>query len=135
MEEVLQKIKKLAFIRSEYPLTISLDLTRCDIESQAIAAELFRDVFGASLLTEKLGDSERLPSPEQLKGKIILSAQVEELPEEVNESLTEHVIGEVWFKSDEEDVREENTSRKGWKKRDMILRGDTLSFQAQTSET
>ena len=133
LEEVLQKIKKLAFIRSEYPLTISLDLTRCDIENQAIAAELFRDVFGASLLTEKLGDSERLPSPEQLKGKIILSAQDEELQEEV-ESLTEHVIGEVWFKYDEEDATEENTSKKGWKKRDMILRGDTLSFQAQTSE-
>ena len=65
LEEVLQKIKKLAFVRSEYPLMVSLDLTRCDIESQAIAAELFRDVFGASLLTEKLGDFERLPSPEQ----------------------------------------------------------------------
>ena len=69
-----------------------------------------------------------------LDPKIILSAQVEEHSEEVDESLTEHVIGEVWFKSDEEDAREEYTSRKGWKKKDMILRGDTLSFQAQTSE-
>ena len=67
MEEVLQKIKKLAFITSEYPLTMSLDLTRCDIENQAIAAELFRDVFGASLLTEKFGDSERLPSRDMLQ--------------------------------------------------------------------
>ena len=93
MEEVLQKIKKLAFVRSEYPLTISLDLTRCDIENQAIAAELFRDVFGASLLTEKLGDFERLPSPEQLKGKIVLSAEVGEHAEDEPEIHPEKLDG------------------------------------------
>ena len=126
----MQRVKKFAFITSKYPLIISLDI-KCDDEHQAVAAGLFRDVFGESLLTKRMGQSEELPSPEQLKRKIILSSRVnEDLHEEIAESGEEHFVGEVWFISNEEDAREENTSRRGWKKRDMILTGDTLSFHA-----
>jgi len=81
-----------------------------------------------------VGNPEKLPSPEQLKGKIILSARVDrELSEESDEGTKEHPIGEVWYLSKEEDEKEEDKSKRGWKKRDVILRGDALSFHAQTS--
>ena len=50
----MQIVKKFAFITSEYPLIISLDV-KCDDEHQSVAAELFRNVFGESLLTERIG--------------------------------------------------------------------------------
>ena len=82
-----------------------------------------------------MGNPEELPSPEQLKGKIILNARVEEaFDEELKESATEHPIGEVWYLSKEEDEKEEDVKKRGWKKRDVILRGDALSFNAQLAE-
>ena len=130
----MQRVKKFAFIISEYPLIISLDV-KCDDEHQAVAAGLFRNVFGDCLLTKRMGQAEELPSPEQLKRKIILSLRADEdLHEEIIESAEDHFVGEVWFISNEEDAREENTSRRGWKKRDMILKGNTLYFQTQTPD-
>ena len=134
LDEVLQTIRKVAFVASKHPLIISLD-GRCNLENLSTAAKLLKDIFGSSLLTRKVGSPEKLPSPEQLKGKIVVSAWIgEESFEAVDESKTEHAIGEVWFLSKEEDEKEEDVDKRGWKKRDMILRGDTLSFHAQTSE-
>ena len=134
LEEVVETIKKAAFITSEFPLFISLDVNNCNLKNQAAAKELLKDILGSSLLTGKMGNPEKLPSPEQLKRKIILSARVDrELSEEPGEGTKEHPIGEVWYLSKEEDEKEEDKSKRGWKKRDVILRGDALSFHAQTS--
>lgn len=45
----------------------------CPLEQQRQMARIFRDVFGDKLLTEPVEHmAEQLPSPTQLKGKIIL---------------------------------------------------------------
>lgn len=45
----------------------------CPIEQQRQMARIFREVFGDKLLTEPVEQiAEQLPSPTQLKGKIIL---------------------------------------------------------------
>lgn len=45
----------------------------CPIEQQRQMARIFRDVFGDKLLSEPVEQTaEQLPSPTQLKGKIIL---------------------------------------------------------------
>merc|ERR1711971_345656 len=135
LDEVLQTIKKFAFVTSECPLILSLDVTRCDLGNQTLAAGLLTVIFGSSLLTKKVGDPEKLPSPEQLKEKIILNMRVDkEVADEVVETTAEHVIQDVWYFSREEDAEETDPTQRGWKKRDMILKGDSLSFRAQTSE-
>ena len=135
LDEVLQTIKKFAFVTSECPLILSLNVTHCDLENQTLAAGLLTVIFGSSLLTKKVGDPEKLPSPEQLKGKIILNMRVDkEVEDEVVETSTEHVIRDVWYFSNEEDAEETDPTKRGWKKRDMILKGGKLSFRAQTSE-
>ncbi len=45
----------------------------CPLEQQRQMARIFREVFGDKLLTEPVEQmAEQLPSPTQLKGKIIL---------------------------------------------------------------
>ena len=103
LEEVLETIKKTAFITSKYPLILDV---KCGNQDSQAVGELLREVLGSSLLTEKVGNPEELPSPEQLKGKIILSTRInEDFDEELNESVTEHPVGEVWYLSKEEDEK------------------------------
>lgn len=48
----------------------------CPIEQQRQMARIFREVFGDKLLSEPVEQiAEQLPSPTQLKGKIILKVQ------------------------------------------------------------
>ena len=103
LQEVLKSIKKTAFIRSKYPLILNV---QCDNQDSQAVGELLKDILGSRLLTDQVGDLEKLPSPEQLKGKIILSTRInEDFDEELNESVTEHPVGEVWYLSKEEDEK------------------------------
>lgn len=70
---VIQVIKKYAFITSPYPLIISLE-THCDAPNQFITSQLFKDILGNLIYYNHL-DETNLPSPEQLKHKIILKVK------------------------------------------------------------
>uniref|UniRef100_A0A3P8S9X8 Phosphoinositide phospholipase C n=1 Tax=Amphiprion percula TaxID=161767 RepID=A0A3P8S9X8_AMPPE len=71
-EDVVKAINEHAFVTSEFPLILSIE-EHCPLEQQRQMARLFRDVFGDKLLTEPVEQmAEQLPSPTQLKGKIIL---------------------------------------------------------------
>ncbi len=55
-----------------YPVVLSIE-QHCDIKQQKMMAQILRDVFQDKLLTEPLEpEAEDLPSPNQLKGKIII---------------------------------------------------------------
>ncbi|KAK9517244.1 hypothetical protein VZT92_025129 [Zoarces viviparus] len=71
-EDVVKAINDHAFVTSEFPLILSIE-EHCSVEQQRQMARIFRDVFGEKLLTEPVEQmAEQLPSPTQLKGKIIL---------------------------------------------------------------
>ncbi|PVD20783.1 hypothetical protein C0Q70_18944 [Pomacea canaliculata] len=70
--DVLETIKEHAWVASEYPLILSIE-NHCSLGQQRNMAMAFRDVFGASLLVDPIQkDATLLPSPQQLKYKIIL---------------------------------------------------------------
>lgn len=55
-----------------YPVILSIE-EHCSLDQQRQMARIFKDVFGDKLLTEPVEQmAEQLPSPTQLKGKIIL---------------------------------------------------------------
>lgn len=55
-----------------YPVVLSIE-EHCDVKQQKLMAQYFRDVFQDKLLTEPVElEAEQLPSPNQLKGKIII---------------------------------------------------------------
>uniref|UniRef100_H3C2R3 1-phosphatidylinositol 4,5-bisphosphate phosphodiesterase gamma n=1 Tax=Tetraodon nigroviridis TaxID=99883 RepID=H3C2R3_TETNG len=71
-EDVVKAINDHAFVTSEFPVILSIE-EHCPIEQQRQMARIFRDVFGDKLLSEPVEQvAEQLPSPTQLKGKIIL---------------------------------------------------------------
>ncbi|KAJ8335542.1 hypothetical protein SKAU_G00388840 [Synaphobranchus kaupii] len=71
-EDVVKAINEHAFVASDYPLVLSIE-EHCSIGQQRQMAQIFREVFQDKLLTEPVElIADQLPSPTQLKGKIIL---------------------------------------------------------------
>lgn len=74
-------INEHAFRSSEYPLIISLEV-HTNAQQQAKMAEIMKNVFGGKLVTTPIDDNDKkLPSPEQLKKRILIKvkASLEEL--------------------------------------------------------
>ena len=70
VRSICKAIKKYAFISSPYPVIISAE-TRCSLEQQDMLAAILREELGPALVTEKLDDRTSLPSPEELKYRIL----------------------------------------------------------------
>ncbi|TSK38446.1 1-phosphatidylinositol 4,5-bisphosphate phosphodiesterase gamma-2 [Bagarius yarrelli] len=71
-KDVVRAINEHAFVTSEYPVVLSIE-EHCDVKQQKIMAQYFRDVFQDKLIIEPVEpDAEQLPSPNQLRGKIII---------------------------------------------------------------
>lgn len=78
-KDVIKTIKEHAFVTSEYPVILSIE-QNCSLEQQRNMAQALIEVFGDMLLTQRCDRSEtQLPSPYQLRKKIILKHK--KLPE------------------------------------------------------
>ncbi|KAM9816684.1 1-phosphatidylinositol 4,5-bisphosphate phosphodiesterase delta-3-A-like [Neosynchiropus ocellatus] len=104
--EVIQIINEYAFKASPYPLILSLE-NHCSVEQQAVMARHLRSILGEKLLTKAISgrDPQRLPSPEDLKGKILVKAKKESAGEDVSSSSSD-------LSSDEEVSRADSRSSK-----------------------
>ncbi|XP_015217451.2 1-phosphatidylinositol 4,5-bisphosphate phosphodiesterase delta-3-A isoform X1 [Lepisosteus oculatus] len=76
--EVIQTIAQYAFKASPYPLILSLE-NHCTVEQQAVMARHLRTLLGDSLVTKPISGqlSSSLPSPEELKGRILVKGKKE----------------------------------------------------------
>lgn len=82
--DVISAIAHYAFVASPYPLILSLEVHN-DLPQQDIMAKILREKLGDMLLTEKLkgfGEEKNgeiivssLPSPEDLKGKVLIKTK------------------------------------------------------------
>jgi phosphatidylinositol phospholipase C, delta len=71
---VLRVIKKHAFVASSFPVIISIE-SHLSEEMQRIAAENIKTELGNDLFVIPASDSDLLPSPEALKGKVLIKAK------------------------------------------------------------
>uniref|UniRef100_H3A2I8 Phosphoinositide phospholipase C n=1 Tax=Latimeria chalumnae TaxID=7897 RepID=H3A2I8_LATCH len=70
--DVLHTIKDHAFITSEFPIILSIE-DHCSVVQQRNMASHFKKVFGDMLLTKPVDiNADELPSPNQLKKKILI---------------------------------------------------------------
>ncbi|XP_058879020.1 1-phosphatidylinositol 4,5-bisphosphate phosphodiesterase gamma-1-like isoform X2 [Acipenser ruthenus] len=70
--DVLYTIKEQAFVTSEFPVILSIE-DHCSVVQQRNMASLFKKVFGDMLLTKPVDiNTDELPSPYQLRRKIII---------------------------------------------------------------
>ncbi|XP_058261403.1 1-phosphatidylinositol 4,5-bisphosphate phosphodiesterase delta-3-A isoform X2 [Hemibagrus wyckioides] len=76
--EVVEAIAEYAFKASPYPLILSLE-NHCSVEQQAVMAQQLRSILGDKLLTKPLHNDQcdSLPSPEELKWKILVKGKKE----------------------------------------------------------
>ncbi|XP_038635780.1 inactive phospholipase C-like protein 2 isoform X1 [Scyliorhinus canicula] len=72
---VLDVVNKYAFVASEHPLILCL-ITHCSVKQQKVMAQHLKKILGDRLHTDPPDPEENyLPSPEQLKGKILLKGK------------------------------------------------------------
>ena len=72
--DICQAIATYAFVSSPYPVIISAEI-HCSLEQQERLATIMLEVFGERLVTAPLDGVKGMPSPEQLKGRILFKAK------------------------------------------------------------
>ncbi|KAI1027537.1 hypothetical protein LB505_014031 [Fusarium chuoi] len=84
---VIETINNYAFFASDLPLWLSLEV-HCNPAQRDIMARTMLEIFRSSLVVEPLdASSQELPSPNQLRGKILLKVKVARDPEPLQEPL------------------------------------------------
>uniref|UniRef100_A0A8C4QEF7 Phosphoinositide phospholipase C n=1 Tax=Eptatretus burgeri TaxID=7764 RepID=A0A8C4QEF7_EPTBU len=74
--DVIKAVNKYAFEASKYPVILSIE-NHCSLEQQKVMAQYMRNILGEKLLTGPLGGKvpTQMPSPEELKGRILLKGK------------------------------------------------------------
>ncbi|CAK6967905.1 -phosphatidylinositol 4%2C5-bisphosphate phosphodiesterase delta-1b [Scomber scombrus] len=75
-KDVIKAIKEYAFKTSDYPVILSLE-NHCSVEQQEVMARHMSSILGSALVTSPLGEGmpTDFPSPEDLKGKILIKGK------------------------------------------------------------
>ncbi|KAL1779168.1 1-phosphatidylinositol 4,5-bisphosphate phosphodiesterase delta-3 [Sigmodon hispidus] len=100
--DVIQAVHDHAFKLSPYPVILSLE-NHCGLEQQGVMAHHLRSILGDMLVTQALDSQnpEALPSPEQLKGRVLVKGK--KLPATRNED------GRLLSDREDEDEDEDET--------------------------
>ncbi|KFP40246.1 1-phosphatidylinositol 4,5-bisphosphate phosphodiesterase eta-1, partial [Chlamydotis macqueenii] len=74
--DVAETINKYAFIKNEFPVILSIE-NHCSIQQQKKIAQYLKEIFGDKLDLSSVitGDPRQLPSPQNLKGKILVKGK------------------------------------------------------------
>ncbi|XP_018590957.1 1-phosphatidylinositol 4,5-bisphosphate phosphodiesterase delta-4 [Scleropages formosus] len=102
-KDVITAVGKYAFKVSQYPVILSIE-NHCSVEQQRTIAHHLSHILGDKLLRTTLDGhiADGLPSPEELKGKILLKGKkIGGLEASLNGAAEESIAGEV---SDEDEV-------------------------------
>ncbi|XP_076850856.1 1-phosphatidylinositol 4,5-bisphosphate phosphodiesterase eta-1 isoform X2 [Brachyhypopomus gauderio] len=75
-KSVIETINKYAFVNNEYPVVLSIE-NHCNIQQQKKIAQHLKEIFNEKLdVGDVLNrDSKQLPSPNSLKGKILIKGK------------------------------------------------------------
>lgn len=81
-QEVMTAIKRRAFVKTQFPLWISMEV-HTSAAQQRRMAEIIKETFGSMVVLEPLDPtSDKLPSPSQLMGRILIKVKKPRPPEE-----------------------------------------------------
>uniref|UniRef100_A0A7N6BFQ1 Phosphoinositide phospholipase C n=1 Tax=Anabas testudineus TaxID=64144 RepID=A0A7N6BFQ1_ANATE len=116
-KDVIETINKYAFIKNDFPVILSIE-NHCSVPQQKKMAQYLIEILGdkLDLSNIKADESGRLPSPETLKGKILVKGK--KLPANIDENAEE---GDV---SDEDSADEMEDDCK-------LMNGDTSANRKQ----
>ncbi|KAK4277830.1 hypothetical protein QN277_015764 [Acacia crassicarpa] len=89
--QCLKSIKEYAFVKSHYPVIITLE-DHLPTDLQANVAEMVTEIFGEALYYPETDGMAEFPSPESLKGRILISTKP---PKEYLESECSSPTGQM----------------------------------------
>ncbi|XP_030065352.1 1-phosphatidylinositol 4,5-bisphosphate phosphodiesterase delta-4 isoform X2 [Microcaecilia unicolor] len=125
-KDVVAIINKYAFKVSEFPVIISIE-NHCSLEQQDTMAQHLKGILGDKLLTATIDGRvpTQLPSPEELKGKILLKGKkIDDLEDCLNGRQDDSYTGEVSEDEDgtefEEETFRNEEKRKGKKSKQHL---------------
>ncbi|NWW75074.1 PLCH1 phosphodiesterase, partial [Climacteris rufus] len=74
--DVAETINQYAFLKNEFPVILSIE-NHCSIQQQKKIAQYLKEIFGdkLDLSSVSTGDPRQLPSPQNLKGKILVKGK------------------------------------------------------------
>ncbi|KAM9447629.1 1-phosphatidylinositol 4,5-bisphosphate phosphodiesterase delta-4-like isoform 3-T3 [Salvelinus alpinus] len=129
--DVITTLAEYAFKVSEFPVILSLE-NHCSMEQQRVMAQLLDTILGDTLLRAPLDTlvPQELPSPQDLKGKVLLKAKKIGGLEE-SEMLTDEVTDEV---SDEEEADPKSPSAENLSAEDLHLNDKKSKFSRELSD-
>ncbi|XP_067871822.1 1-phosphatidylinositol 4,5-bisphosphate phosphodiesterase delta-1a isoform X2 [Heterodontus francisci] len=116
-KDVIEVIKQYAFKASPYPVILSLE-NHCSIEQQIIMAKHMKDILGDMLLTKTIDGKVPInfPSPEQLKGKILIKGKrLNRLEDEQGVDVNDEVSDEDEAAEGEDDEEKKEKKEAGGK--------------------
>ncbi|XP_053170366.1 1-phosphatidylinositol 4,5-bisphosphate phosphodiesterase delta-4 [Scomber japonicus] len=112
-KDVVNAVGNYAFKVSEYPVILSIE-NHCSVEQQRVMAQHLNHILGDKLLKSTLdGHSPiMLPSPEDLKGKILLKAKkIGGLEENINGMVDDSMTTEVSDEDEGAEIDDDNLHR------------------------
>lgn len=122
VRDVCKAIAKYAFVTSPYPIIISAEL-HCSLPQQDMLAAIMHEVFGEVLVSAPIGtriSMDELPSPEDLKGRVLFKVYVWVVCDRV--MLTSLILRQAknLYVSETEDIR---------------VKGVTVDAESSSTET
>uniref|UniRef100_H3A3M2 Phosphoinositide phospholipase C n=1 Tax=Latimeria chalumnae TaxID=7897 RepID=H3A3M2_LATCH len=74
--DVVEAINNYAFLKNEYPVILSVE-NHCSLQQQVKIAQYLKEILGdkLDLSSENTGEHNQLPSPQSLRGKILIKGK------------------------------------------------------------
>ncbi|CAK7312210.1 1-phosphatidylinositol 4,5-bisphosphate phosphodiesterase eta-1 [Vulpes lagopus] len=101
--DVVETINKHAFVKNEFPVILSIE-NHCSVQQQRKIAQYLKGIFGDKLDLSSVdtGETKQLPSPQSLKGKILVKGK--KLPYHLGDDAEE---GEVSDEDSADEIEDE----------------------------
>ncbi|XP_068165237.1 1-phosphatidylinositol 4,5-bisphosphate phosphodiesterase delta-4 isoform X1 [Antennarius striatus] len=118
-KDVVSAVSHYAFKVSQYPVILSIE-NHCSVEQQRVMAQHLDHILGDKLLKNTLDGKApiRLPSPEDLKGRILLKAKkIGGLEESFNGIVEDSQSGDVSDEDEVAEIEEDNVHRESVRRR------------------
>ncbi|KAL2091184.1 hypothetical protein ACEWY4_013447 [Coilia grayii] len=112
-KDIVETINKYAFIRTSYPVILSIE-NHCSVPQQKKMAQYLMEVLKDKLDLTNINTTEtvrRLPSPEQLKGKVLVKGK--KLPATLGPDVEEGDVSDESSGEEEDEDEEEQPQMNG----------------------
>uniref|UniRef100_A0A669DDG4 Phosphoinositide phospholipase C n=1 Tax=Oreochromis niloticus TaxID=8128 RepID=A0A669DDG4_ORENI len=129
-KDVISTLKEYAFRASEFPVILSIE-NHCSVEQQKVMAQYLRQILGDMLQTTLLDGQvpQQLPSPQELKGKILLKAKkIGGLEEYLDETCTDEVSDEEEMANCDAEMKSKAKSKMSRELSDLVVYCKSVHF-------